>query len=173
MDKRSSCLKKAVKYSVKHMKISRSKVIIIILCLTIATSANAAGFIFNWQPFVVDADLALKHPPREALIKDLSVADLNMLNRDDTRDMFSLTPDQNTNMIPKTEKKSAGNIKITLFPENTFMTSRDKMYTNSDDEQMSKLINATSSLIYGNSKIKSLETMGKIIEPQVNFYFEF
>jgi hypothetical protein len=30
-----------------------------------------------------------------------------------------------------------------------------------------------SSLIYRDSKIKSLETMGKIIEPQINFYFEF
>ncbi len=47
------------------------------------------------------------------------------------------------------------------------------MYANSDDEQVSKMINAMSSLIYSDSKIKSLETMGKIIEPQVNFYFEF
>jgi hypothetical protein len=153
--------------------INESKIIIIIFCLTIATSAHAAGFLFNWQPFFVDSDLALKHPTREALIKDLPVADLNMLTRDESRDMFSLTPDQNIYITPRAEKKFAGNIKIFLSPASTFMTSRDKMYTNSDDEQMSKLINAMSSLIYGNSKIKSLETMGKIIEPQVNFYFEF
>jgi hypothetical protein len=30
--------------------------IIIISCLAIAISANASGFVFNWQPFVVDAE---------------------------------------------------------------------------------------------------------------------
>ena len=34
--------------------------IIIISCLTVVISANASGFVFNWQPFVVDADLSLK-----------------------------------------------------------------------------------------------------------------
>jgi hypothetical protein len=28
-------------------------------------------------------------------------------------------------------------------------------------------------LIYDDTKIKSLETIGKIIEPQINFYFKF
>lgn len=150
------------------------KIIIAIFCLTVAAPANAAGFIFNWQPFVAEADLALKSPRREVLIKDFSVADINMPTRDDSRDMLSLTPDQNNYLTPKAEKKSApGNIKIFLSPASTFMTTRDKMYANSDDEQVSKLINAMSSLIYGGSKIKSLETMGKIIEPQINFYFEF
>jgi hypothetical protein len=150
------------------------KIIVIIFCLTIAAPANAAGFIFNWQPFFVDADLALKSPPREVLIKDLSVADINIPIRDDSRDMFSLTPDQNNYIIPKAEKKFAsGNIKILLSPASTFMTTRDKMHANNDEEQLSRIMNAMSSLIYGDSKIKSLETMGKIIEPQINFYFEF
>jgi hypothetical protein len=155
-------------------KIIGLKIIMIIFCLAIAASANAAGFIFNWQPFVADTDLALKSPRREVLIKDLSVADINMPALDDSRDMFSLTSDQNNYLKPQAEKKSApGNIKILLSPASTFMTARDKMYANSDDAQVSKIINAMSSLIYGDSKIKSLETMGKIIEPQVNFYFEF
>jgi len=159
----------------KYIKIITGfKIIIAIFCLTVAAPANAAGFIFNWQPFVAEADLALKSPRREVLIKDLSVADINMPTRDDSRDIFSLTPDQNNYLTPKTEKKSAtGNIKISLSPASTFMTTRDKTYANSDVEQVSKLIKAMSSLIYGGSKIKSLETMGKIIEPQINFYFEF
>ena len=150
------------------------KVIIIISCLTSVAPANAAGFIFNWQPFVVNTDLASGIPSKEILIKDLSVADINMPTRDDSRDMFSLTPDQNNYLTPKAEKKSApGNIKIFLSPASTFMTTRNETYANSDDEQISKIINAMTSLIYDNSKIKSLETIGKIIEPQVNFYFEF
>ena len=155
-------------------KIIELKIIITIFCLAIVAPANAAGFIFNWQPFIVDSDLALGNSSKEILIKDFSVADINMPTRNDSRDIFSLTPDQNNYLTPKAEKKSApGNIKIFLSPASTFMTTRDKMYANSDDEQVSKMINAMSSLIYGDSKIKSLETMGKIIEPQVNFYFEF
>jgi hypothetical protein len=150
------------------------KTIIIIFCLTLVAQANAAGFIFNWQPFAVNADLTLKSPSREVLIKNLSVADINTPIHDDDRDIFSLTTDQNNYSTPATEKKSApGNIKISLSPASTFITARDKTYTNSDDEQVSKIINAMSSLFYGDSKIKSLETIGKIIEPQVNFYFEF
>jgi len=149
-------------------------IIIIIFCFTVVVPANAAGFIFNWQPFVVDAYLALGSPSKEILINNLSVADVDMPVSIDSRNIFSLTPDQNNDSTPKTEKKSTpGNIKIILFPENTFITTRGKTYANSDDEQVSRIINAMTSLIYSDSKIKSLETMGKIIEPQVNFYFEF
>ena len=158
----------------KYKELIEFKIIIIIFCLTIVAPANAAGFIFNWQPLVVNADLSLKSPSKEVLIKDLSAADISILIPDDSRDTFSLTPDQNNDSTPKAEIKSApGNIKVILFPANTFITTRGKTYANSDDEQVSKIINAMTSLLYGDSKIKSLETIGKIIEPQINFYFEF
>jgi hypothetical protein len=158
----------------RYKKLIELKIIIIIFCLTIVAPANAAGFIFNWQPFVVNADLLLKSPSKEVSIKDLSATDISIPIRDNSRDIFSLTPDQNNYSMPKAEIKSApGNIKVILFPANTFITSRGKTYANSDDEQVSKIINAMTSLIYGDSKIKSLETIGKIIEPQINFYFEF
>jgi hypothetical protein len=156
------------------IKIIELKIIIIIFCLTAVATANAAGFIFSWQPFVVDAYLALGRPSKEILIKNLSVADVDMPVSIDSRNIFSLTPDQNNDSTPKTEKKSAlGNIKISFSPESTFMATRRATYANSDDEQISKFINTMTSLIYDDSKIKSLETMGKIIEPQVNFYFKF
>ena len=82
--------------------------------------------------------------------------------------------EQNNDSRLKTDKKSAsGNIKVILFPENNFITTIDKTYANKEDEHVSKFINAVSSLIYNDSKIKSLETIGKIIEPQINFFFEF
>jgi hypothetical protein len=155
-------------------KITGLKIIIIIYCLTAAAAANSAGFVFNWQPFLVNADLALKSPRREVLIKNLSVADIDMPISGDSRYIFSSSPDQNSDSTLKPEKKSAlGNIKITFSPESMFITTRDETYAKSDDEQVSKIINAMSSLIYSDSKIKSLETIGKIIEPQVNFYFKF
>ena len=150
------------------------KIIIIVFSLTVVAQANASGFIFNWQPFVVNADLALKSPRREVLIKNLSVADIDMPISGDSRYIFASSPDQNSDSTLKPEKKSAlGNIKITFSPESMFITTRDETYAKSDDDQVSKIINAMSSLIYSDSKIKSLETIGKIIEPQVNFYFKF
>lgn len=150
------------------------KIIIIVFSLTVVAQANASGFVFNWQPFVVNADLALKSPRREVLIRNLSVADIDMPISGDSRYIFSSSPDQNSDSTPKIERKSLpGNIKVILFPENTFITTRDKTYANSDDEQVSKFINAVTSLIYSDSKTKSLEAIGKIIEPQINFYFEF
>ena len=150
------------------------KLIIIISYLTIVVPASAAGFIFNWQPFVINADLFLGSPSKKILIKDLSAADINMPTRDDTKDIFFLTPDQNNDSTPKSEKKYAlSKVKINFFGDNTFMPTKDEAYANSDDKQVSKFITAMTALIYDDSKIKSMETVGKIIEPQINFYFKF
>ena len=150
------------------------KFITIIFCLTSVVSANAAGFVFSWQPFIVDVDLALDNSDKEILIKNLSVADINMPISEDSGDIYSLSADQNNISTTKSEKKFlSDNIKFTVYQMSKFMADRDEKYTNSDDEQASRIINAMTSLIYGDSKIKSLETIGKTIEPQVNLYFEF
>jgi len=155
-------------------KIIVLKIIITIFCLTVAAPANAAGFIFNWQPFIVDADLALKSPSKGNLIKNSYVGDISVLISEDFRDISPLSADQNSISTPKSVKKSVlGNIGISFSQANTFMTNSHEMHTYSDDEQISKFIDSVTSLIYDNSKNKSLETIGKIIEPQINFYFEF
>jgi hypothetical protein len=149
-------------------------IIIIIFSLTVIASANAAGFIFSWQPIVVNVDLALKNPSKGVFINNLSATDMDIPVSGDSRNMFSLTHDQNNDSTQRTEQKSTPvNIKVLLSPASNFITSRNETPVNSDDEQISKIIKAMSSLIYGDSKIKSLETIGKIIEPQINFYFEF
>ncbi|MGD0168885.1 MAG: hypothetical protein ABSE54_04085 [Smithella sp.] len=148
--------------------------IIIISCLAVATSANSSGFVFNWQPFAVDADLSLKSSKREILIKNSSVTDLSALISEDQGDVLSSSADQNNVSAPKSEKKSMlENIKISGFQVDTFMMNRYDLYSHRDDEQISKLTDSLTSLIYDNSKIKSLETIGKTIEPQINFYFKF
>ncbi|MGD0279914.1 MAG: hypothetical protein ABSC11_11470 [Smithella sp.] len=159
----------------KYMKkIIGLKLIIIISYLTIVVPASASGFIFDWQLFVADPDLALGHSSRKISIKDSSAADIGIPASVDSKDIFSLSSDQNNDSTPKSETKSLpGKVKIIFFGENTFMPTRDEAYANSDDKQVSKFINAMSSFIYDDSKIKSAETMGKIIEPQINFYFSF
>ncbi|MFZ1981221.1 MAG: hypothetical protein WAU61_07920 [Smithella sp.] len=158
----------------KYVKKMIGLKIIIISCLAVVISANASGFVFNWQPFVVDADLSLKSSNREILIKNSSVTDLSALISEDPGDVFSSSADQNNVSAPKSEKKSMlENIKISFFQEDTFTTNGHDLHSHSDNEQISKLTDSLTSLIYDNSKIKSLETIGKTIEPQINFYFKF
>jgi hypothetical protein len=40
----------------KYVKKMIGLKIIVISCLEVVISANASGFVFNWQPFVVDAE---------------------------------------------------------------------------------------------------------------------
>ena len=148
--------------------------IIIISCLSVVTSANASGFVFNWQPFAVDADLSLKSSNREIFITNSSFTDLSALISEDPGNVFPSSSDQDNVSAPKSEKKSMlENIKISLFQVDTYTTNRHDLYSHNDDEQISKLTDSLTSLIYDNSKIKSLETIGKIFEPQINFYFKF
>jgi uncharacterized protein (DUF2147 family) len=136
--------------------------------------ASASGFIFDWQLFIANPDLALDNPNKKIFIKDLSATDISISASVDSRDIFSLSPDQNNDSTPKSEKKSSlSKVKIIIFGDNTFMPTKDEAYANSDDKQISKFINAMTALIYDDSKNKSLETIGKIIEPQINFYFSF
>lgn len=155
-------------------KIPGLSVIVIILCLSAAMSANADGFIFNWKSFIADADLALGKQDKKVLINKLPVADINPLIREDSPDRFFPPADQSAVSTSKAEKKSVlEKIKIDFSPKNTYMTDRHERITPGDDEQVTKLIDAMTSLIYDDARIKSLETIGKIIQPQINFYFEF
>jgi hypothetical protein len=166
---------KSRKYLMKYMKkLIGLKLIIIISYLIIVVPAGASGFIFNWQSFIADPDLALGSPVKKISIKDSSAADINIPASVESKDIFSLFPDQNNDSILNSEKKSApSKVKINFFGDNTFMPTKDEAYANSDDKQVSKFIDAVTSFIYDDSKIKSVETMGKIIEPQIKFYFSF
>lgn len=150
------------------------KLIIIISYLIMVVPAGASGIIFNWQLFVANPDLALDNPNKKILIKNLSATDISMPAGVDSRNIFSLFPDQNNDSMPKSEKKATlSKVKIIFLGKNTFMPTNDEAYANSDDKQVSKIINTMTSLFYEDLKIESLETMGKIIEPQINFYFTF
>lgn len=155
-------------------KLTGLKLIIIISHLMIVAPAGASGIIYNWQLFVANPDLVLDNPNKKILIKNLSATDISMPVDVDSRNIFSLFPDQNNDSIPKSEKKATlSKVKIIFFGKNTFMLTNDEAYANSDDKQVSKIINTMTSLFYEDSKIKSLETVGKIIQPQINFYFTF
>ncbi|HUN54864.1 MAG TPA: hypothetical protein VMU29_06885 [Smithella sp.] len=155
-------------------KIVGFNIIFIISCLAQVTSANASGFIFDWQPFVVDAGLSLKNHNSEVFIKNSSIADISAFIREDSRYAFYPVSDQNNTSAPESQKKSMlENIQINLFQPGASVANSRETHKYSDDEKISKFVDAMTSLIYDDSKIKSLETIGKTIEPQINFYFKF
>lgn len=159
-----------------HKKNKTLKIIIFAFFLfqTLVMSAKAAGFIFNWQPIIVNTNLFLDNQDRQALIKNIYSADIYTSISEDFKELASLYADEANLPEQKPKKKSlSDNIKFTFYQISEFIPDRFDKLTNGDDEQLSQVVKAMTSLIYGESKIKSLETIGKIIEPQVNFYFEF
>jgi uncharacterized Zn-finger protein len=155
-------------------KIILSKIIIINYCLIFSLSANASGFIFFWKPLVIDNDLVLSKTGTEIFTKNLSAFDFKIPISDDYINKFALSTDQEGASTQKAEKKSiAENIKINFLMSDSLMIDKNQIYSDRDDEKISKIIDALTSLIYDDSKHKSLETIGRIIEPHINFYFEF
>jgi hypothetical protein len=159
----------------KYMKkITIQEIIIIISCLIYTVSANATGFVFRWEPLVIANDLALSNSPKKDFIKNSPILDLKIPISDDYLDTLALFANQEGASTQKTGNKSIPkNIKINFSLAYSLMDKKSQIYPDSDDKQISNFINAITSLIYDDSKFKSLETIGKIIEPQINFYFEF
>ncbi len=147
---------------------------IIIFVIFTSAAAHSAGFIFKWEPFKADKELFFISKEEKADAGDLPISDLKAaVPEDKITGTFDLSAEKDSAKAQKPEKKSfLDNIKIKISPtDNT--VDQQKIYTNSDEEQLSKVIDAMTSLIYDDTKIKSLETIGKIIEPTINFYFEF
>ncbi|MBN1365049.1 MAG: hypothetical protein JW976_09625 [Syntrophaceae bacterium] len=123
---------------------------------------------------MIDNDLVLGNKETKNTIKNLSVSDLKIPIPDSYIDKFALSTNQESVSTKETGKKSiADNIKINFSLTNNIMNNKTQIYSEGDDEQISKLIKAMTSLIYNDSRTESLEIIGEIIEPQINFYFEF
>jgi len=119
------------------------KVFIIIPCFfqTLAISANAAGFIFSWQPFKADINLVPDNSYKEILIKNIPVVDINSHISEDFRDMniFPAPADRDKTLPQKSEKKFLPDaVKFTFHKTGSFMPDRFEKYSNRDDEQLSK-----------------------------------
>jgi hypothetical protein len=160
-----------MKYFTNYINKIILSIIIIIYCLTFSLLVNASGFIFQWEPLFVDNDLALSNTGKKDFIKNSSIFDLKIPISDDYMDTFVLSKNHEGASTQKTENKSIPKINFSLAYG--LMDNKSQIYSNSDDKQISNFINAITSLIYDDSKLKSLETIGSIIEPHINFYFEF
>ncbi|HNQ66512.1 MAG TPA: hypothetical protein PK842_11125 [Smithella sp.] len=152
-------------------KTIKSILLQLIVLLTVSLPAYSSGFIFQWKTFVLDYDLLMaapdQTPKQPAPVFQIPLPETYM-------DRFELSESLKEPSPKEPEKKTVlPNIKlrfkVTDFPEN----NKNEALFNRNDEQVSKFVDAVSSLIYNNEKINSLESIGKIIEPQINFFFEF
>lgn len=155
-------------------KIKKLILLQLIVLLTFSSPVYSTGFIFHWKAFVVDYDLLLIAPDKINYAGKQPVPVLQIPVSEEYMDRFGLSASVEEQPQKETGKNSVlRNIKVrfkaTDLPEN----SKNETLYNRNDEQISKFVDAVSSLIYDDSKFESLETIGKIIEPQINFFFEF
>ena len=143
--------------------------------LMLVSTANASGFIFNWKPFVIEKELFADVVAEKNVIQDLSHFDAygktdNVFNTNlDALEEDNVRPSKQDPENPALWK----NIKINLSASKKRMVNAPEQHPDTDDHQISDFLNAITDLIYDDSKIKTLENIGTIIEPQINFYFEF
>jgi hypothetical protein len=159
----------------KNFRKTSFYVTIIIFAIFTSTAAYSSGFIFHWEPFKVDKDLFFISQGEKSDAGELPMSDLHAaVPEDKVTDILGLSSEKDSTAVQKPEKKSfLDKIKIKISPADNVTVDKQKIYTNSDEEQISKFIDAMTTLIYNDKKIESLETIGKIIEPSINLYFEF
>ncbi|MBP9013026.1 MAG: hypothetical protein KBG22_05410 [Smithella sp.] len=146
-----------------------------IIFLTLASTVKASGFIFNWKPFVIEKDLFTDVVAGKNTFQDLSHFDAyGKKDNASLNNLDALEPDKIRPSKQNSENSSLWkNIKINLSASKKLMVNAPEQRPDPDDNQISDFLNAMTDLIYDDSKIKTLENIGIIIEPQINFYFEF
>jgi hypothetical protein len=149
--------------------------IIAVFCLIFtAALASASGFLFTWESIVAEDDFTLEIPGGDFSIKNHLAPDAAIHLSEDSKNLLSLHQHQEITSKEQVEAKSAWDkIKVSFSASTPLLPETNEFYSRGDDEQLSKFMGAMTSLIYDDSKTKSLETIGKIIEPQINFYFSF
>lgn len=143
------------------------------VCMTISPPAEASGFAFNWEPFIIDEMLVSEDSIQEIFLRDSYISGINTFKNNHAV-IHKPSDNRDVSLDQQNKRKSLlKNIKITIFPDGMTDEKNVIYHPYSDDERTVKLIRAITSLIYDDSKLKSLETIGNIVEPQIKLYFEF
>lgn len=135
--------------------------------------ADSSGIVFNWQPFFVNDYLKLDHHPRNVLPKNSFVPEELEQQYDDIEELLHNDWKAIINSHDVMTKKSALiKIKITFSPYNSFMLPVDNNYSRDKDGKLTQATKTLPSFFRNPSQDTAEETL-KLIEPQVNFGFEF
>lgn len=147
---------------------------IVIFFLLSTDVVIASGFIFQWKPLVMDSNLDLRNKNRAVMGQNVALSEfpISLSNKNPHIPVSSMN--RKNISTKQTEKKSfTSNIKFNFLLSKHMTNNNIQMLLDNDENKLLNLINAITDLIYKDSKMDSLETIGKIIEPQINFYFEF
>ena len=155
-------------------KTIKSILLQLIVLLTVSLPAYSSGFIFQWKTLIVDYDLLMASPEKTNHTAKQPAPVFQIPLQEIYMDRFELSESLKEPSPKEPEKKSVfQNIKLRFKVTDLPGNDKNEALFNRNDEQVSKFVDAVSSLIYNNEKINSLESIGKIIEPQINFFFEF
>jgi hypothetical protein len=135
--------------------------------------ADSTGITFNWQPFVVNDYLKLNSSSGNDLLKNTFLYEKIRGRYEDKRELWAidLTPINNSPAV-NVKKSILDNIKITFSPVDSFMMPGDEMYSRGKDGKLSRITKTLPSFFQNPSQGTTVEML-KLIEPQVNFGFEF
>ena len=137
------------------------------------SSAGATGFIFNWTPFAIDKNLELNTEDSSFSNQPSKFLPDYTVSFDEASRPF-LDETNNRKSADITGGKSIwDNVKIVFSPTSEDQDKRNYFHDVYADKQVSRFLNSLQALIYSDEKIKSLEEIGKVIQPQINFYLEF
>ena len=135
--------------------------------------ADSAGIVFDWQPFIVNDYMELNQPSKNIVTKNLFTSEKIWEQYDDIEELLHTDLKMMDNAPKVTTKKSAlSKIKITVSPVNYFMMPGDENYSSGKDGKISQAARTLPSFFRNPSQGTAVETL-KLIEPQVNFGFEF
>ncbi|HON60056.1 MAG TPA: hypothetical protein P5040_02230 [Smithella sp.] len=160
------------------MSTLQKAIIMLPICIVFALAhhhqAVAAGFAFNWRPFAVDKNLGRDAENQFLPDERPFLFPERFFSFGEEKPSFDYEKNKSENVV-KTEKKSSwDNVKIVFSPaDDKDRNQRRNFYFIQEDEQASRFLNSLHALIHDDEKIKSLEEIGKIIEPQIKFYLEF
>jgi hypothetical protein len=148
-------------------------VVISIISLAFDVYSDSNDLVFEWQPFIVNDDLELNRPAKNVLPKNLFVFEKILGQSDYIEDLLHTDLMIKNDSLKENTKKSAfSKIKVTVSSGNSFMMPGDENYSRSGDGKLSQVTKTLPSFFQNPSQEKALETL-KLIEPQVNFGFEF
>lgn len=136
-------------------------------------SAGATGFIFNWTPFAIDKTLELHTDDSPFSNQPSKFLPNNIVFFEEANRPFlhEINHEKSADIAGK--KSIWDNVKIVFSPASEDQDKRNHFHDVYADKQVSRFLDSLQAFIYSDKKIQSLEEIGKVIQPQINFYLEF
>ena len=148
--------------------------VFLIMGLISASPVYSGGIFFDQRQFLKDTRLEFTDSDKAPILRLESDTVEKSAIRTEMERKFS-TEFSDSIEAAYLDKKEAklGKLKIGFSQVTDFSKKGDELFSAYDDKLASKIVQTLPSLFYGDAKGKSLEKMGTLVEPQINFYFEF